>query len=168
MVSSGVHRAITLGLCGLLAGAGCARGLVGDEIGPAEATWKILLAVYPTEYKARIADGLVERFQGRAKVTRISVRELGRVDERHFDAVVIIDQLMAWQLFNFESSAFIRRIDAPDARRKIVLYLTAGSPKPDYRFKGIDAMTGATEMNREGDAVDAISARIEALLGHNP
>lgn len=161
-----LRRAIPLTLLALLVGVACVKGLVGNEVGPADADRRILLAVFPSEYKLKVARGLVERYQGRVKVAQVSIQDLKSVDHRAYDAIVIVDQLMAWQVFNFESSGFIRSIDAPDARRKIVLYLTAGSPKGDYTFQGIDAMTGATAMNREGDAIEAISGRIDALLAH--
>lgn len=135
-------------------------------MGAADAGKRILLAVFPSDHKLRIAEGLVDRYKGRLKVTQVSVQDLKAVDHRHYDAVVIIDQLMAWQFFNVESRGFIRNLGEPDAQRKIVLYLTAGSPKPDYKFQGIDAMTGATALHQEGAAIEAISGRLEALLGN--
>lgn len=163
---SALSRAISCTILVLLVGGGCARGLVGNEVAPADAGKRILLAVFPSNYKLKIAKGLVDRYKGRLKFTQVSVQDLKSVNHRNYDAVVIIDQLMAWQIFNVESRGFIRSLGAPDAQRKIVLYLTAGSPKPDYRFQGIDAMTGATALNQEVAAIEAISGRIEALLGN--
>lgn len=159
-----VGTAVISGVLALLFVAGCVRGVVKTEIGPAEAGRKMMIAVYPTEYKNRVAQGLADRYRDRANVTLLPIRDLKSVDHREYDALVIIDQLMAWQMFNFESSWFIGKIEDPDERRKIVLYLTAGSPKDDYKFKGIDAMTGATAMDREAETIDAISGRIDALL----
>jgi hypothetical protein len=161
-----LRRVLSVASFSLLVGTGCVRSLVGTEVGPADAGKKILLAVYPTEYKNKVARGIVDRYKDRARITQVSVQVLQSVDYRNYDALVIIDQLMMWQFLNFASREFIGSIDSPDARRKIVLYLTAGTPKPNYDFEGIDAMTGATAMHREGEAIDAISRRIEPLLGN--
>lgn len=149
----------------VLANFGCARGLVKTEMGLADAAQTVGIVAYSTEYKNQIAQKLAERFQGRAKVTLHSIGDLKAIDCADYDALVIIDQLMAWQLFNIDSGWFLRRIEDPQVRRKIVLYLTAGSPKADYRFQGIDAITGATAIGREDEAIDAIAARVEAILG---
>ncbi len=164
MLSTNWRRTLYFGGLSLVILAGCARGLSGNDIGPEDAPKKMVLAVYSTEYKDKIAEGLVDRFKSTVKITQVSVRDLKRVDPKDFDVLVIVDQLMAWQIFNFDSIGFIRNLESPDERRKVVLYLTAGSPKDGYKFQGIDAMTGATAVNREGEAIDMISKRVNLLL----
>jgi hypothetical protein len=148
----------------LLFGPGCGKGLRETELGPADADKKILIAVYPSEFKNKVAQGLADRYKDRSKVTVVSIRKLNSVEYRNYDALVIIDALMAWQMFNVDSSWFVGKIREPEALRKVVLYLTAGNPKDNYKFQGIDCITGASVMNKEGEAIDKISGRVDALL----
>jgi hypothetical protein len=145
-------------------GPGCGKGLRETEIGPANADKKIMIAVYPSEYKNRVAQGLADRYRNRSKVTVVSLRKLNSVEYRNYDALVIIDALMAWQMFNVDSNWFVGKIREPEALKKIVLYLTAGDPKEKYKFQGIDCITGASVMDKEGEAIDKISGKVDALL----
>jgi hypothetical protein len=145
---------------------GCTKGLVDTQVGAEGGSRKILIAAYPTEYKNKIAQGLASFYKDRAVVTLVTMQDLKSIDYRQYDAFVLIDQLMAWQMFNFESKWFINSLKEPEVRRRLVLYLTAGSPKQNYKFHGVDAMTGATMMNREAEAIETIFARIDAVLAN--
>jgi hypothetical protein len=148
----------------LLVTGGCVKGVRETELGPAGAQKKIMIAVYPSEYKNRVAQGLADRYRDRSKVTLLPISRLNSVEYRSYDALVVIDALMAWQMFNVDSSWFVGKIREQETLKKIVLYLTAGNPKEHYRFQGIDCITGASVMSGEGDAIDKISARVDALL----
>ena len=148
----------------LLVGAGCVKSVREAEIGPENAQKKIMIAVYPSEYKNRVGQDLADRYKDRAKVKLVSIRTLNSVEYRNYDVLVIIDALMAWQMFNVDSNWFVGKIKEQDTLKKIVLYLTARKPKENYKFQGIDCITGASVMAGEGAAVDKISAKVDALL----
>ena len=148
----------------LLVGAGCVKSVREAEVGPEGAQKKIMIAVYPSEYKNRVGQDLADRYKDRAKVKLVSIRTLNSVEYRNYDVLVIIDALMAWQMFNVDSNWFVGKIKEQDMLKKIVLYLTAGKPKENYKFRGIDCITGASVMAGEGEAVDKISAKVDALL----
>jgi len=153
--------ALVLSLC---IGTGCGKGIREMEFGHEGSGKKILIAAYPSEYKKKVAEGLADRYKDRARVTVMPMRKLNRVDYRKYDVLVIIDALMAWQVFNVESSWFVGKIKEPETLNKLVLYLTAGDLKQNYRFQGIDCITGATVMNTEADAISRISGKVDAVL----
>jgi hypothetical protein len=142
----------------------CGKGVRESEAGPG-AEKKILIAAYSSEFKKNIAQGLADKYRDRSKVTVVPMRSLVAVDYRKYDVLVIIDALMAWQMFNVYSGPFIMKVKEPEEREKIVMYLTAGNPKEHYKFQGIDCITGASVMNGEGEAIDKISGKIDAVLG---
>ncbi len=151
-------------LLSLLVAAGCVKGVREAELGTAGTGKKILIAAYPSEYKNRVAQGLADRYKDRARVTLVPMRKLDSVDYRGYDALVIIDALMAWQMFNIYSRSFIMKVREPEQQKKIVLFLTAADPNPNKRFHDIDCITGASVMNTEADAITRISGRVDAVL----
>jgi hypothetical protein len=148
----------------LIVASGCVKTVREGELGPTGAQKKIMIAVYPSEYKNRVAQGLADRYRDRSKVTLVSIRKLNSVEYRNYDALVIIDALMAWQMFNVDSGWFVGKIKEQETLKKVVLYLTAGDPKENYRFRGIDCITGASVMSGEGEAIEKISVKVDALL----
>jgi menaquinone-dependent protoporphyrinogen IX oxidase len=148
----------------VLIGAGCVQGVRETELGREGSGRKILIAAYPSEYKKKVAEGLAERYKDRARVTVVPMRKLDSVDYRSYDALVLIDALMAWQMFNIYTRSFITKVREPEQQKKIVLFLTAGDPKPNQRFQDIDCITGASVINTEADAISRISGKVDAVL----
>ncbi len=140
----------------------CGKGI--REVGPADAKKKIMIATMSSEYKDRITAGLEERYRGRSRVSLVPIEKLNSVDTKGYDALVVIDALMAWQMFNARTRWFIGGIKDPEEKRKIVLFFTAGKPSPDYRVMGVDCITGASEMKEEAEVIRKISERIDRIL----
>lgn len=141
----------------------CGKSIRG-EAGPDASKKRIMIAVYSSEYKKKLARDLADRYRDRSNVTVIPMRRLGSVDYRSFDALVLIDALMAWKMFNVYSTSFIMQVKEPEERGKIVLYLTAANPKENYRLQGIDCITGASVMNNNENDVNRISEKLDAVL----
>lgn len=142
----------------------CARGIRETETGPAEAKKKILVAALSSEYKDRIAHGLVDRYKNTARVTLMPIEKLNSADYRNYDALVVIDALMAWQMFNARTRWFIGKVKEPEELKKLVLFFTAGKPKQTYTVMGVDCVTGASVMGEEDEVVKKLSERIDRLL----
>jgi hypothetical protein len=142
----------------------CARGVREMEAGPADARKSIMIAALSSEYKNRIAEGLAEHYKNRTKVTVVPIEKLNSVDHRKYDALVIIDALLAWQMFNVRTRSFIGDIKDPVDLKKIVLFFTAGKPSENYSVMGVDCITGASTMNTDDEVIRRISERIDGIL----
>ncbi len=144
--------------------AGCGRGLRVTEIGPSDGEHSIMIASYPSEYKERVRQGLIERYRDSSRITLVPIEKLNSVDYRKFDALVIMDALHAWQMFNMRTRWFVGMIDEPEALKKLVIFFTAGKPSDHYTFMGIDAITAASEAQDHAGSVKKISSKIDDIL----
>lgn len=144
--------------------AGCGKGVRVTEYGPANAGSSIMIASYPSEYKDRITQGLVERYKGRSKIALVPLGKLNSIDHRRYDVLVILDALHAWQLFNPTTRWFVGKIKDPADIEKVVLFFTAGKPSERYTFMGIDAITAASEVQDDAGSVAKIAAKIDEVL----
>lgn len=142
----------------------CGKNIRETEVGPADAKNKIIIAAYYSDFKNTITQGLVDKFKNRAKVTVVPLENLGKIDPYKYDVLVIIDALLAWQLFNTRTRSFIEKLKDPGERKKLVLFLTAGDPKKNYKFMGVDCITAASQVNKDAEIVDEISEKINSML----
>ncbi len=140
----------------------CGKGI--REIGPADAKKSIMIATLSSEYKDRIAQGLEERYKSRSRLTMVPIEKLNSVDYKKYDALVVIDALLAWQMFNARTRWFIGRVKEPEERKKIVLFFSAGKPKDNYKVMGIDCITGASTIDTDAEVVSKLSERIDRIL----
>ncbi len=140
----------------------CAKSI--REVGPADAKKKIMIATLSSEYKDRITQGLEERYRGRSRISLVPIEKLNSVDTNSYDALVVVDALMAWQMFNARTRWFIGGIKDPEEKKKIVLFFTAGKPSPDYSVMGVDCITGASEIKEEAEVIRKISEKIDRIL----
>ncbi|HNW29201.1 MAG TPA: hypothetical protein PKN50_12050 [Spirochaetota bacterium] len=140
----------------------CAKSI--REVGPADAKKKIMIATLSSEYKDRITQGLEERYRGRSRISLVPIEKLNSVDTKSYDALVVVDALMAWQMFNARTRWFIGGIKDPEEKKKIVLFFTAGKPSPDYSVMGVDCITGASEIKEEAEVIRKISEKIDRIL----
>ena len=144
--------------------AGCGKGLRVTELGAADAGSSILIASYPSEYKDRVRQGLVERYGDRARITLVPMNRLNSVEYRKYDVLVIIDELHAWQMFNTRTRWFVGKIDDDDVLKRLVLFFTAGKPSDRYTFMGIDAITAASEAQDHAGSVGKLAEKIDLIL----
>jgi hypothetical protein len=142
----------------------CVKSIRETEVGPADAKHKIVIAAYYSDFKNAVTRGLVNRFRDKAKITVIPLEKFGKIDPYRYDVVVVIDALMAWQMFNPWTRSVIRKLDGPEEKKKLVLYLTAADPKKNYKFMDIDCITSASQPDREGEIVEEISSRINGMI----
>lgn len=140
----------------------CSKGI--REIGPADAKKKIMIAALSSEYKDRIAQGLADRYKGRSLVTMVPIEKLNSIEYKKYDALVVIDALLAWQMFNMRTRWFIGKIKDPEERKKIVLFFSAGKPRETYSVMGVDCITGASTIDTEAEVVRKLSERIDRIL----
>ena len=66
----------------------CIKSIRETETGPPDAKSKIIIAVYYSDFKSTITQGLVDRFKNTARVTVIPLEKIGAVDTKKYNAVV--------------------------------------------------------------------------------
>jgi hypothetical protein len=142
----------------------CVKSIRSVEVGPADAKQSIVIAARYSDYKDSIVQGLVNRFKNAARVTVIPLSKVETVDTRKYNAVVIVDELLAWKMFNYETGSFINTIKDPVEKKKIVLFMTAGKPSKNYSFLGVDCITAASQQATNEAIVDEIAAKIKGVL----
>ena len=122
---------------------------------------KVLIATQGSAFKDAVVRGVVAQLQQRPIHIRvIDVAALGSIDERQWDAIVV---LHTWQLEQpqRDAAAFIAR--AKDVHKLIVLGTsTAGTMK----IEDIDAISAASEMTDVPRRVTELVARIDSALAH--
>ena len=141
----------------------CGKG-IREEAGSVDAKKKIMIAALPSEYKDRVVRGLVDRYKTRSRITVVPIDRLNSMDTKKYDALVVIDALMAWQMFNARTRWFIGGINDKEELKKIVLFFTAGKPSEKYSVMGVDCITGASEVNADTEVVRKISERLDRIL----
>ncbi|MBN2158944.1 MAG: hypothetical protein JW807_06075 [Spirochaetes bacterium] len=142
----------------------CARGIRESEVGPDSAKNRIIIASYASEFKKGVTQGLIDRYRSSVRVRVVPIEKLNSIVPGNYDAVVVIDQLMAWQMFNPGTRWFLGSVKDPAEMKKIVLYFTAGDPKENYSMMGVDCITGASVRGGEAKAVGQIAERIDRIL----
>jgi menaquinone-dependent protoporphyrinogen IX oxidase len=150
--------------CSVLLQPQCVKNIRETEVGPAEAKNKILIAAYYSDFKNTVTQGLVDRFKNKAKITVVPLEKIGKVDPYQYNVLVVIDALMAWQMFNPWTKSFVQKLNNPEEKKKLILFLTAGNPKKNYKFSDVDCITAASQANKEGEILEEISARINSML----
>ncbi|OHD66169.1 MAG: hypothetical protein A2176_07975 [Spirochaetes bacterium RBG_13_51_14] len=142
----------------------CGKNIREMEAGPAHAKHKIIIAAFYSDFKETIVEGLVDRLKDKAMVTVVPLNKLEDIDVSAYHAVAIIDSLRAWKLFNVRTRSFIEKIKDPEEKKKIILFLSAGNPKKNYNIAGVDSITAASVRDSNREIVDALAAKIEAVL----
>ncbi len=141
----------------------CATGIKQTEMGPADAK-KIMIAALSSEYKDRIVRDLADKYKVSSRVTVMPIEKLNSIDYKKYDVLVVIDALLAWQMFNATTRSFVGKVKEPEEVKKIVLFFTAGKPKEPYKVMGVDCITGASTVNTEAEVVRKISDKIDLIL----
>jgi len=159
-----VRSSIILAALSVLLMLHCVKNIREAEVGPADAKNKILIAAYYSEFKNTVTQSLADRFKDKAKITVIPLEKIGDIDPKRYDVLVVIDALMAWQMFNPWTRSAIQKLKDPQDKKKLVLFLTAADPKKNYKFMDVDCITSASQVNKEGEIVEEISARINGMI----
>jgi hypothetical protein len=140
----------------------CKSSIQQRDLGPPDASCRILITGVTSEFKDAVVAGLVDRYQG---TCRIVMRPLFRLDKSEFDdydVIILMDECQAWMAFNTKTLGLIKKIENKD---HIILFITAGDPDWTFSTQGIDAITSASEMARKEEVIERISARIDGLIG---
>lgn len=129
------------------------------EINSSELPQRVLIATQGSEYKEKVVSGVIGEFKSQEvyfKVVDVSL--LDDVDPTIWNAVII---LHTWEIWKPEehAKAFL---DAKYSSDNIFVVTTSGSG--DQKMDGVDAVTGASELNDAPDHVETISTWLDVRL----
>lgn len=141
----------------------CSSKVTKESIVIKDSVYKIVIASDQSDYKDAIRGMLIEKYKKNSSIEIVNIEDLGKIDDKNYDVVVILDTCMAWSGFNPSLKSFIDR----KKENNTVLFISAGDPDWKYSYKGVDAITSASEMELKDDTYKKIVEQIDKIIGKN-
>lgn len=122
-----------------------------------------LIATQGSAYKDAIVDTLTQHLQATPLYLRVvDISQLTSVDEREWDAIVLLHSWERWQ----PPPAVQQFVERLKERGKLVVLTTSGSG--DSRMACVDAVTSASELSRAHGDAEELLGRVERVLAAAP
>lgn len=119
----------------------------------------LLIATQGSEYKDAIVQGLIQEFsEDEIYISVIDVTKLAAMDSEDWNAILILHTWEMWEPQE-EAAAFLAKQMDNGA---IVVLTTSG--EGTHHIAGVDAITGASDMNAVPEKVKEITERLRPLL----
>jgi len=119
----------------------------------------VLVAAQGSPYKDAVADTLIRHLREKPAYVRVEdVSQLPLVDERDWDAIVLLHSWQRWQPPPVVQE-FVERLKD---RRKLVVLTTSGSG--ESRMACVDAVTSASEVSRAHGDAEELLHRVDQIL----
>lgn len=124
---------------------------------------KVLVASRYSEFKAAIIENLKETFKDQAVYIKfIGLRELEKEDAKQYDALVMLNKCMAWQM-DRKVIGFLKRYK--DQGKMIVLTTSGdGNWLPKMEGRNFDAISSASEPANVDEVANKITEKINSLV----
>lgn len=120
---------------------------------------RVLIATQGSAFKDAVVQGVVEKLKQRPiHIQVIDVSGLGAIDEREWNAIVVLHTFELSQP-QPDAAAFVARAKTS---RKLVVLGTSG--EGTFKIEGVDALTSASKLVDVPARVAEISARVDAVL----
>lgn len=147
----------------VLVTSGCTFQLVKTvEIGDqAQMGRRVLIATEYSEFKTTVVDGIIDALKSDALYVKvIDVSRLKGETAADYDAVVIVNTCMAWNL-SPEVLAFIGTIQKKD---RLIVLATAGDEKWKPNLTDVDAVTSASQMETADQVTMTVVNKLRTVL----
>ena len=102
---------------------------------------------------------LVERYQDTCTLEVMHVSRGEQLTSKRYDVVVLVDRRDG-----FMGNDTVETIIDDVEKENIVLFVTAIAPNFEYTYGGIDAITSASQKEKEQDVIQEIADSIDELL----
>ena len=139
----------------------CSKNVRETTVENPDASYRLIIAGDSSDFKDSIRSRLMNNYKDICRIEVVNLDKLAGIEEDQYDAVLIMDTLMAWGGFNREVKHFI---DSRQDSQKIVVFFTAGDAESIYSYKGVDAITSASVPAQEDDVVEKLTRKIDLLL----
>ncbi|MBW1897994.1 MAG: hypothetical protein JRI61_02930 [Deltaproteobacteria bacterium] len=142
----------------------CSRNIKEITINNMNASHKIVIASNGSDFRDSIRDKVIKEYSDNCYIEVINLDKLQTVEYDRFDAILVMDAIIAWGGFNPEMKNYI---DSLDDKKKVVLFLSAGDEELKYSYNGVDAISSASVVEEEDKVVKEITGKIDMLLSEN-
>ena len=142
----------------------CSRNIKEITINNLNASHKIVIASNGSDFRDGIRDKVIKKYSENCYIEVINLDKLKTVDYERYDAILVMDAIIAWGGFNPEMKNYI---DSLNDKKKVVLFLSAGDEELKYSYNGVDAISSASVIEEEDKVVKEITGKIDMLLSDN-
>jgi hypothetical protein len=142
----------------------CSRNIKEITINNLNAPHKIVIASNGSEFKNSIRDKVIKKYSDNCYIEVINLDKLQEVEYDRYDAILVMDAIIAWDAFNPEMKKYI---DSLSDKKKVVLFLSAGDEELKYSYNGVDAISSASVVAEEEKVIQEITRKIDLLLSGN-
>ncbi len=124
---------------------------------------KILVAGEMSDFRYDV----IKKVAGHFPDYLFEVTDFGGAKDRDLEtyhAVIVVDQVEAWMLFNGGAKRLMDRAEP----HKVIPFITAGDPDWGWTDKstGIEAVTGPSEEPRKDGIVEELKMRLDGILAN--
>ena len=131
------------------------------EVGSPDSGRKILIATQGSEYKDLMVDTLTARLKGEdVYISVIDISGLKEINEKDWDAEVIIHTTEAWELPD-PVKEYLNRIENPD---EVILLITSGGGEWKPEDCKVDILTSASKVADIPGKASIIENKINSLF----
>jgi len=106
----------------------------------------MIIAADSSDYKDRIRGRLVDRYKDRFTIEIVNINKLKEIRSWDYDVILIMDTTMGWSRFNKSLKSYLTTLKD---RKNVVLFMTADDTEWEFSYKGVDAITAASNTDNE-------------------
>ncbi len=139
----------------------CTRHLKETRLVQPGARTSLLIAGDASEFKDSIRMAIIDRYRATCNIDIINIDKLPQTRGDLYDAILIMDTCLAWSNFNPSVKAFLGK----SQHQNVVLFMTADTTDWTFTYKGVDAMTSASEKENQDIMIRRLIAAIDDILG---
>jgi hypothetical protein len=131
------------------------------EVGSPDMDRKILIATQGSEYKDIMVDTLTARLKGEdIYISVIDISGLNEIDQKDWDAEVIIHTTEGWKLPD-PVKEYLDRMENPD---EVILLITSGGGNWKPEDCKVDVLTSASKVSDIQEKANSIEKKVNSLL----
>ena len=142
----------------------CAKEIPEQRFTAENAKYDLLITGVTSEFKADIISRIVDRYKDQGNVDLVNIDKLDPLQCDDYDAILVIDSVQAWSLWNFSLKSFLKKTENC---KNVVLLYTAGSPDWEYQYHELDAITSASQMEDQDRVFNELTYEIDVLISKN-
>jgi len=139
----------------------CSKQIPEQRFVIENAKYDLLITGVTSEFKADIISRIVDRYKDQGNVDLVYLDKLDQLQCDDYDAILIIDSVQAWSLWNFSLKSFLEKTENCN---NVVLLYTAGDPDWEYQYHELDAITSASQVEDQDRVFDELTYAIDVLV----
>ena len=139
----------------------CSKNIPEQKFPAEYPKFNLLITGVTSEFKQEIISRLLERYKDKGNVNFVDISKINQMQCVTYDAIVVMDSVQAWSLWNFSLKSFLERTHSC---KNIVLLFTADDPEWKYKYRNIDAITSASIVGDEDRVFNELTTQIDELI----